>query len=165
MLTRFLVDPLCSPELQVLDEPHVWSSINNVLKCSEGWWRFDELGKTSAFLLHLFGGSLGFLPLFPQLFPLVLMRCLWFWSWNHFLVPASCFVTVVILQDFLMPTLKHQLCFFENLPVSLPCTWRSFMLTAGLSAPFHVSGLLISLKNPLYWKLAPEQNFPLIPPC
>lgn len=98
MLTRFLVDPLCPSELQVLDEPQVWSSINNVLRCSEGWWWFDELGNSSAFLL--LHGSSGFLPLFPQLFPLVLMGCLWFWSWKHFLVPAGWFVTAVTLQWF-----------------------------------------------------------------
>lgn len=43
MLMRFLVDPLCPPELQVLDELHVWSSIKDVLRCSEGWWWLDEL--------------------------------------------------------------------------------------------------------------------------
>lgn len=93
---------LCPPELQVLVEFHVWRCINNVLRCSEGWWWFDELGKSSAFLLlhHLFEESSGFLPLLPLLFPLVLMGCLWFWSWKHFLVTPGWFLTVVILQWF-----------------------------------------------------------------
>lgn len=125
MLTRFLVDPLCPPELQVLDELRVWNSINNVLRCSEGWWWFDELGNSSAFLLHLFEGSSVFLPLFPQLFPLLLMARLWFGTRKNFLVPAGWFVTVVILQWFpnansevLGPSGASDLLFWESSCVS-----------------------------------------------
>lgn len=89
----------------VLDEPHVWSRIHDVLGCSEGWWWFDGLGKPSAFLLlHLFEVSSGVLPFLPQLFPLVLMGCLWF---GHGSISFShLFGLWLFCNDFLMPALR-----------------------------------------------------------
>lgn len=89
----------------VLDEPHVWSRIHDVLGCSEGWWWFDGLGKPSAFLLlHLFEVSSGVLPFLPQLFPLVLMGCLWF---GHGSISLSHLVGLwLFCNDFLMPALR-----------------------------------------------------------
>lgn len=158
------MDPLCPPELQVLEELHGWSSINHVLGCSEGCWWFDELGESSAFLfLHLFEGSSGFLPFLPPLFPLVLMGCLWFWSWKHFLVRSAWFVAVVILQWFptansevLSPSLALALLFwgsscFSSISVEelhahcwAACSFPSFRTVHFYKDPFCFGSWLLS---------------------